>query len=108
VLPFTGLEPSIPGVAHLSLARVLDDIVAVPTSAQLVLVAAKRKSTTLDGVPAATISYAYYYAGRVSFQQDIVTRRHGAVVFVELDTDYDQMAAGQVEFDRIVSGWHWA
>ncbi len=106
-LPVAGLAHGVPGAGRVPPSTLLDDIVDVPSSAQLVLVQSKRMPARLDGVPASTISYVYYYAGRVSYQHDIVARHRGTVVFLELDTDFDMRTAGDAALATVVRGWHW-
>ncbi|MFY9717445.1 MAG: hypothetical protein WAK40_05870, partial [Thermoplasmata archaeon] len=62
---------------------------------------------SLGGVAAAGQSYTYAYAGRRDVQTELVSRRAGDIVSIEVDSGPSLKASAASALSTIVANWHW-
>ena len=96
-----------PRLATLGLPALLELVVKLPAGAEHAVTTARLHRADIGGQPAAAISYRYRYQGRDNAQSDIVTRRDGELVGVELDSE--PVLAGQAAAaeSTVLANWAW-
>ena len=88
-------------------AQLMPNFVGTPVRAQHVVHALRVRATTLAGAPAAEEAYVYGYEGRENVQVDVLSRRRGRVVNVELDAQPSLAEAGRAVLEKVTGGWRW-
>jgi hypothetical protein len=92
----------------LKAAALLPLNVGTPRTAKHVVLTARPRTVTLDGVEAAEESYLYTYGGRQNVQVDVVAQHKGRIVFIELDAEPSQSSRSQAALTQLTSSWHWS
>ncbi len=94
-------------LARLSAAQLLPVVVGVPRGALAVRRTSAPRRVTLAGAEAAEESYAYRYAGHLNVQADVLARRGGLIVLVELDGEPALAGTSQRGLEAVTAGWRW-
>jgi hypothetical protein len=90
-----------------TLLQLMPNFVGTPATAKHVAHVLRVRATKLAGRPAAEEAYAYSYEGRENVQVDVLSRRRGQVVNIELDAEPALAAASRSALEAITGGWRW-
>lgn len=96
-----------PGAARQSAVELLPHLVGTPGGALHATLASPPRHTSLAGAEAAIESYGYTYAGVGDIQVDILSRRDGKVVLVELNVEPALASQGEAALETITRSWRW-
>jgi len=97
-----------PGAATQSPLQLLSHSVGLPSGAQSLVNSVSPHSISLDGVPAAAVSYTYSDDGVADVQSDVVARNGQTVEGIELDTEPSLAADGTTALNTLLAHWHWS
>jgi hypothetical protein len=96
---------SLAGESVLGLLRLT---VGTPRGARDVTLAGAPRATTLGGMQAAEEAYTYVYEGRQNTQVDVLGKRDGRSVLVELDAEPTLSRQSQAALELLVADWRWS
>ncbi|HTA14909.1 MAG TPA: hypothetical protein VK781_08640 [Solirubrobacteraceae bacterium] len=101
-----GVGPDL-AVRRQSAVQLLPHIVGTPRGAQRTILASRPQRSKLAGVEAAIESYGYTYAGTGNIQVDVLSRKHGDIVLLELNTEPSLSSQGEAALEAIAKHWRW-
>lgn len=82
--------------------------VGTPRGAREVTLAGAPRATTLGGMQAAEEAYTYFYEGRQNTQVDVLGKRDGHSVLIELDAEPTLSRQSQAALELLVADWRWS
>ncbi len=97
-------DPAAPAQSALTL---LPHVIGIPRSAQSPAVLTPLHATTLGGVPAASVTWSYTYNGVGNLQSDVVARRAGAIVAIEMDAEPALASRAHGAMATALQQWRW-
>jgi hypothetical protein len=104
--PLTGGAPDLSAGSQ-DATELLPNVVGTPAGALNESITTAGHPTTLDGIDAAAIVYAYSNSGLQNVQSDIVARRGTEIFNAELDTEPSLESQGNAALATIIADWHW-
>jgi hypothetical protein len=87
--------------------ELMPNMVGTPSAAEYVTSAGTPSLSSLAGAEAAIESYSYIYHGTGNIQVDLVARRGGNLILIELDTEPSLAHQGEAAMQAIARNWRW-
>ncbi len=87
--------------------QLMPNFVGTPARAAGVVHVLPVHAVTLDRAAAAEEAYTYTFNGRQNVQVDVLSRRHGQVVNIELDAEAALSSASRAALEMITGSWRW-
>jgi len=107
--PLSGvLDRRFLSLADKSVLALLRLTVGTPRGAREVTLAGAPRATTLGGVQAAEEAYTYFYEGRQNTQVDVLSKRDGHSVLIELDAEPALSRQSKAALELLVTDWRWS
>jgi hypothetical protein len=109
LLPLYHLAGAMPDTswATQNVLELLPNVVGTPGAATYVRRAGAPSRSSLAGAEAAIESYGYLYRGLGNIQVDLLARRAGNLILIELDTEPSLAREGEAAVQAIAQNWHW-
>jgi hypothetical protein len=107
VVPITDFERQLGRKLPSSLEQVLGAVMSAPQQAQNVKLVAPLRTTTLDGLPAASGAAEFFINGATVLQSETVSVHRGQVYIVTFYQDTALQYPALLILQRIHRHWHW-